>query len=328
MTDADIVIDFHAHYWPLAYLDQLEKSGGDGSYQRKQLWASDTEDDVAGRLRMMDDAGVDMQILSPGGPMPYVENSTGALESARIANDAYRSLAEARPGRFGAFGLLPLPHVDIAIEEAVRCLDELHVAGIGIGTSVLGTSIADRRFDDLYAELDRRGAVLYVHPSGVGAGSPLVAPHNLTWVVGAPIEDTLAAVHLIFSGVLQRYPNIRVLVSHLGGALPIMLGRLDFLYTDELPKMDVEPSELARRMWYDSVAHGDTLAIEATVRAFGDDKVVLGSDFPYQLDDDYTDSVGFLRRADISEKQASRVTAINAKALLGDWLDDFRHGRR
>jgi predicted TIM-barrel fold metal-dependent hydrolase len=160
------------------------------------------------------------------------------------------------------------------------------------------------------------------------APSPLIAPYDLTWVVGAPIEDTLAAVHLIFSGVLQRYPNIRVLVSHLGGALPILLGRLDFLYTDELPKMDVQPSELARRMWYDSVAHGDTLAIEATVRAFGDDKVVLGSDFPYQLDDDYTDSVGFLQRAAISEKQATGVTAINAKALLGDWLDDFRHRRR
>jgi aminocarboxymuconate-semialdehyde decarboxylase len=201
------------------------------------------------------------------------------------------------------------------------------VAGIGIGTSVLGGTIADDRFAALYAELDRRHAVLYVHPSGVGSGSPLISPHNLTWVVGAPIEDTVAAVHLIFSGVLQRYPNIRVLVSHLGGALPIMLGRLDFLYTDELPRMDVAPSELARRMWYDSVAHGDTLAVEATVRAYGDDKVVLGSDFPYQLDDDYTDSVGFLTRSDISPGQASGITAVNAQGLLGDWLRDFRAGR-
>jgi aminocarboxymuconate-semialdehyde decarboxylase len=328
MPDRDIVIDFHAHYWPTAYLDTLERHGGDGSYQRKQRWATDAEGDVAGRLRMMDDAGVDTQILSPGGPMPYLESEAGAVESARVANDAYRAMVDAHPGRFGAFALLPLPHVDAAIEEAVRCLDELNVAGIGIGTSVLGGTIADERFAAFYEELDRRHAVLYVHPSGVGAGSPLISPHNLTWVVGAPVEDTLAAVHLIFSGVLERYPNIRVLVSHLGGALPIMLGRLDFLYTDELPRMDTLPSELARRMWYDSVAHGDLLAIEATVRAYGDDKVVLGSDFPYQLDDDYTESVGFLSRANISPGQVDGVTAVNAKTLLGNWLTEFTEGRR
>jgi hypothetical protein len=80
-------------------------------------------------------------------------------------------------------------------------------------------------------------------------------------------------------------------------------------------------------MWYDSVAHGDTLAIETTVRAYGDDKVVLGSDFPYQLDDDYTDSVGFLGRASITAGQAAGVTTVNAEALLGDWLTDFRAGR-
>src|SRR3954464_13168933 len=132
MADNDFVIDFHAHYWPTAYLDTLERHGGDGAYQRKQPWASDADGDVAGRLRMMDDAGVAAQILSPGGPMPYLENARGAVESARIANDAYRALVDAHPGRFGAFALLPLPHAEAAIDEAVRCLDELHVAGIGI----------------------------------------------------------------------------------------------------------------------------------------------------------------------------------------------------
>jgi 6-methylsalicylate decarboxylase len=315
-----MIIDFHAHYWPVAYLDQLERCGGDVAYQRKQVWASDADGDVAARLRMMDDARVDMQVLSPGGPMPYFVSEEAGVESARIANDLYRQLVDARPGRIGAFGLVPLPHVDAAIAEAGRALDELDVAGIAIGTSVLGRTIADPAFDPFYAELDRRGAVLYVHPSGVGAGSPLISPHSLTWVVGAPIEDTLAAVHLIFEGVTTRFPNIKVLVSHIGGALPILLGRLDFLYRDELPPMPIEPSVLAKRMWWDSVAHGDTLAIEAAYRAFGPTQVVLGSDFPYQLDEAYTDSVDFLFRAQIPPKDAQGVLSDNAALLLGDWL--------
>jgi predicted TIM-barrel fold metal-dependent hydrolase len=327
-----VIIDFHAHYWPAAYLDQLERFGGNPSYQRRQLWASDTEVDLGGRLRMMDDAQVDVQILSPGGPQPYFAAAADAAASARLANDLYRDLVDRHPDRFGAFGMVPLPHVDPAIEEASRALDELDAAGITIGTSVLGTTIADPALDPFYAELDRRGAVLYVHPSGAGAGSALVSAQpggadgrhpgqkSLTWVVGAPLEDTIAAANLIFEGVTVRFPNIKVLVSHHGGALPVLLGRLDFLYTDEMPPMEIPPSVLARRMWFDSVAHGDLLAIETARRAYGDGRLVLGSDFPYQLDADYTDSVDFLFRSGIGEDGARAILSGNAEGLLGDWL--------
>jgi predicted TIM-barrel fold metal-dependent hydrolase len=315
-----LIVDLHAHYWPAPYLDQLERCGADVSYQRKQLWASDSEPDVARRIRMMDDARVDVQVISPGGPMPYFSSEDAGVTSARLANDLYHEFTLARPDRIGAFGVVPLPHIDAAISEASRALDELDLAGIGIGTSVLGRSIADAAFDPFYEELNRRGAVLYVHPSGVGAGSPLVSPFDLTWVVGAPIEDTLAAVHLVFRGVTTRFPNIKILVSHIGGSLPVLLGRLDFLYRDELPPMAVAPSALLRRMWFDSVAHGDCLAIEAAHRAFGPTQVVLGSDFPYQLDEAYTDAVQFLFRTTISKQDAQAVLDVNAERLLGDWL--------
>jgi len=315
-----VIIDFHAHYWPAAYLDQLERSGGDPSYQRRQRWASDLDADLDGRLRMMDDAGVDLQVLSPGGPQPYFASREAATATAQLANDLYHDLVARHPDRFGAFGMVPLPHVDAAIKEAGRALDDLGVAGIAIGTSILGTSIADPALDPFYAELDRRGAVLYVHPSGVGAESPLISPHSLTWVVGAPLEDTIAAAHLIFAGVTARFPNMKVLVSHIGGALPVLLGRLDFLYTDEMPAMDPPPSVLARRMWFDSVAHGDLLAIETAFRAYGADKLVMGSDFPYQLDAAYTDAVGFLSRSGIGADAARAILGGNAEGLLGDWL--------
>jgi 6-methylsalicylate decarboxylase len=320
-----MIVDLHAHYWPAAYLDELERSGADVSYQRRRSWATDSPADLDGRLRMMDDAQVDFQVLSPGGPMPYFARESAAVSSARIANDLYRELADRWPDRFGAFGLVPLPHVDAAIAEAGRALDELDVAGIGIGTSILGRTIADPALEPFYAELDRRGAVLYVHPSGTGAESPLVSPHRLTWVVGAPVEDTLAAVHLIFGGVTMRYPGIKVLVSHIGGALPVLLGRLDFLYTDEMPAMPTTPSALARRMWFDSVAHGDCLALETACRAYGTDRLVLGSDFPYQLGEAYTDSVGFLFRSGLGDSAARAIGEANPAALLGDWLAKRGH---
>lgn len=175
MAVSRLSIDFHAHYWPEAYLNLLDRHGLDISYQRKQQWASGAPADLSERLSMMDAAEVDMQILSPGGPMPYFDNPQAAIESAKLANDLYRELVDQYPGRFGAFGLMPLPHVDASVEEASRCLNDLGVAGIGIGTWILGETIADERYEPFYAELDRRGAVLYVHPSGAGAGSPLIA---------------------------------------------------------------------------------------------------------------------------------------------------------
>jgi predicted TIM-barrel fold metal-dependent hydrolase len=193
----------------------------------------------------MASAGVELQVLSATPASPHFEREPDAVAAARWVNDEYAELVRRFPHRFRAFASLPLPHVDAALAELDRALDGLGMVGAAVTTSVLGRSLADPSFAPLYAELDRRGAVLYVHPAGTGAESPLIAQHNLTWMIGAPIEDAVAAMHLILAGIPRAYPGIKIVISHLGGALPMGLERADHQYGWEAPGTSEKPSVAA-----------------------------------------------------------------------------------
>jgi predicted TIM-barrel fold metal-dependent hydrolase len=303
-----MIFDVHAHYFPKKYLDALEQVGKpDIDESRAQRDAGTEQDQLAARIGMMDAAGVAYHVLSPAGQLPYFAREVDSTKTARLANDLFAEFVNQRPDRLAAFAVTPLPHIDAALVELARALDELKMAGAVIGSSVLGRSLADPAFDPFYEELNRRGAVLYVHPSGLGAESPLISPHAMTWVIGAPIEDTIAAFHLIVRGIPSRYPNIKIIVSHIGGAMPILLGRLDFLYKDEVPQTPELPSKAARRIWYDTVGHDDPIAIRSAWEAFGPHRLVYGSDYPYQLDDAYTRSVQYIRNSGIPPKDVEII---------------------
>lgn len=303
-----MLFDVHAHYFPTKYLDALESIGKpDTNESRVQRDAGDDRDQLDARIAMMDAAGVDYHVLSPAGQLPYFAKENDAVKMARLANDLSVEFVNKKPDRLAAFAVTPLPHIDAALQELTRALDQYKMAGAVIGSSVLGRSLADLAFEPFYDELNRRGAVLYVHPSGLGAESPLISPYAMTWVIGAPIEDTVAAFHLIVRGIPSRYPNIKIIVSHIGGAMPILLGRLDFLYKDEVPNIPELPSIAARRMWYDTVGHDDPIAIRAGWKAFGPHRLVYGSDYPYQLDDAYTRSVQYIHNAGIPEKDVEII---------------------
>jgi aminocarboxymuconate-semialdehyde decarboxylase len=295
-----MIFDVHAHYFPPRYLDALENVGKpDINESRVQRDAGGEQDQLDARIAMMDAAGVAYHVLSPAGQLPYFAKEADSVKMARLANDLFAEFASKKPDRLATFAVTPLPHVDASLKELTRALDQLGAAGAVIGSSVLGRSLADPAFDPFYEELNRRKAVLYVHPSGLGAESPLISPHAMTWVIGAPIEDTIAAFHLIARGIPSRYPYIKIIVSHIGGAMPVLLGRLDFLYKDELPDIPELPSKAARRMWYDTVGHDDPIAIRSAWEAFGPHRLVYGSDYPYQLDEAYTRSVQYIRKSGI-----------------------------
>src|SRR5581483_6993074 len=213
-----------------------------------------------------------------------------AVEAARLCNDVYVDVIRAHPGRFAAFGSVPLPHVDAALAEAERCLDTLGMLGINTGCSVAGRALDDPAFDPFWAELDRRGCVLFLHPMGVGG--PCQDKYNLPFMVGAPFEDTVAAVRLVLGGVTTRYPNIRVSVPHLGGTLPFLMARIDGAPNrggagrSPDAQIDGAITPHLRRMWYDTVNH-DPQALRCAIAAFGPDRLLLGSDFPYAVGDYY-----------------------------------------
>ncbi len=309
-------IDIHAHYFPEEYLDLLQRFGSEATAIARHISAGDGSGEMEARLDLMDSANVQMQVLSVSPQLPYFEDETHAIEAARVINDLYADLVQRYSTRFAAFAAIPLPHIDAALAEVERTLDQLHMVGVTVATSVLGRSLADPEFEPLYAELDRRGAVLYIHPAGVSAYSPLIADYGLTWPIGAPIEDTISATQLIFKSIPVRYPRIRIINSHLGGALPMLLQRLDNQYRWAAPEITEPPSAQARRMWYDTVGHFHVPALRCACESFGADRFVLGTDFPYLSGEGYRRSVSYIQDVGLSTTDAHRILDTNAASLL------------
>jgi aminocarboxymuconate-semialdehyde decarboxylase len=309
-------IDVHAHYWPGDYLDLLTDLGRTDASTARSIGAGGGAE-LEARLRLMDRAGVEMQVLSACPQMPYAQDREKAVAAARYVNDQYAELVARYQDRFRAFAALPMPHLEESAAELDRALGELSMAGIAMNTSVLGRALVDPDYDPILAELDRRNAVLYLHPAGNSACSPLIADYHLTWMVGAPVEDTISVMQLITHGVPARYPNIKIINSHLGGALPMLLQRADDQYRWEAPDTPELPSVAARRMWYDTVGHGYVPALRCAIDSFGADRLLLGTDFPYENGDIFVRAVDYIRDPQIDTAAARAILDQNASALLG-----------
>jgi len=309
-------IDVHAHYWIEEYLDLLIDLGNADAGQALGIGAGGGAD-LEARLRLMDRAGIQMQVLSACPQSPYGEDADQATKAARFVNDQYAGLAEQHRDRFAAFAALPMPHIDESIAEMRRALDDLRMAGISMNTTVLGHALVEPGFEPVFAELNRRGAVLYLHPAGNSACTPLIRDYHLTWMVGAPVEDTISIMQLITHGIPARYPDITIINSHLGGALPMLLQRADDQYRWEAPETPERPSVAARRMWYDTVGHRHVPALRCAIDSFGADRLLLGTDFPYENGDTFLRAVDYINDPQIDTDAARAILDHNASALLG-----------
>jgi 6-methylsalicylate decarboxylase len=309
-------IDVHAHYWTDDYLDLLVDLGQAGADAARGLGAGGGAE-LAARLRLMDRAGVQMQVLSACPQTPYGGDGKKAAGAARFVNDQYAELAERYRDRFAAFAALPMPHLQESAGEMGRALDELGMAGVAMNTSVLGHALVEPGFEPVFAELNRRGAVLYLHPAGNSACTPLIRDYHLTWMVGAPVEDTISIMQLITGGLPARYPDITIINSHLGGALPMLLQRADDQYGWEAPDTPERPSVAARRMWYDTVGHGHVPALRCAIDSLGADRLLLGTDFPYENGDTFARAINYINDPQIDPDAARAILDHNASALLG-----------
>jgi 6-methylsalicylate decarboxylase len=312
-----LCIDVHAHLWTEEYLDLVETYGKKDTNIQRGRDAGVTQAEIDKRFATMDSAGVDLQVLSVSPQSPHFENKDHAVTAARKANEMYAEAVHRWPKRFAAFAALPLPHIDESLKEIDHAIGQLGMRGVSLTTDILGRSIADPAFLPVYEELNRRGSVLFIHPSGDGAYSPLIADYKIIWMIGAPVEDTVAVLHLITHGIPSRFPRMKIITAHVGGALPMLLDRLDSISTWEYPEIAERPSVAARRMWYDTVAYGDVPALRAAVDALGAGQLVLGSDFPYENGDLYRRAVTYVRDAGLQQGDVTRILKSNASALLG-----------
>lgn len=312
-----MLIDVHAHHTPKTYADTMLRVAGQ---TRPPRWAklphTDDPVHVETRLRFMDEAGVQLQVLSHGIMAPYVADKAEAVVAARLINDAYAEFVQRNPGRFKAFVSLPLPHIDAALSEMARGLDDLGMAGVAMNCSVMERSIADAEFDPLYAEMNLRGAVLYFHPCASGICSPWINDFGLQGAAGTAMEDSVLVLHLILKQIPVRYPRIRIIISHLGGLIPMLLQRMDH----QMPPNGLcePPSVTARRLFYDTVGHGSQAALLCAWKAFGAEHLVPGSDWPVLLaHESYRETFDYVRQAGLPQADVDAILERNAPALLG-----------
>jgi predicted TIM-barrel fold metal-dependent hydrolase len=291
------LVDFHAHWFPPDYLDELERTEGaeDHRLPPMQFVRAPFVIDLEHRISLMDDAGVDVQVLA--GSNPRHEDAAVHARLHEISNDALAAASARHPERFRFAASLPLPRVEAALAELDRVSSLPGYAAVSVSTHIEGAAVDDERFAPLLAALDAAGTTVLLHPDGFRARGPL-DDFFMDWSIGAPFEDTIAAVRLMATGTLTRYPGIRWVVPHAGGTLPYLLERMDKLWRQFGDGMGAggPPSDQVGALEFDSAAtSSETLALAA--RVLGAGRFVYGTDYPFMERDGFRDAVARFREA-------------------------------
>jgi predicted TIM-barrel fold metal-dependent hydrolase len=269
-------------------------------------------------LSVMDENGIATAILSLSAPGVHFGSEEEASALARDCNEYAAGLAARHPGRFGFFAVLPMPDADRAAREAAYALDVLNADGIVLLGSTRGVFLGDPSLDELMAELDRRAAVVFVHPN-VHATSETLSLAAPQFFVEFVCDTTRAATNLVFTGTLERFPNIRFILAHAGGFLPYIAWRLSLgnLIPAIAERAPAGILEYLRRFYFDTALSPSPFAMAALGRLVDLSHILFGSDFPFAPEPMTASQVGSLDGlADWDEAMRSGVARGHALALF------------
>jgi aminocarboxymuconate-semialdehyde decarboxylase len=263
-------------------------------------------------------AGIERTVLSPWVPLLFYEvEPEEGLRRCRIQNDALAALVRARPERVAALGGVPLQEPELAASELERLMARGELVGVEVAASVRGAYLGDDRFDHFWAAAERTGALVFVHPTTRGFDVPALGDYYLWNSVGNPFETTIAAAHLVMAGVFERHPRLRMVLAHGGGALLALRGRLRYAHTFQpqaRARLAESPEESIRRFCFDTVTH-DTELLRALIAFAGPERVLLGSDYPFDMGDPA--AAGTVRGLDLPPEAEAAILAGNAERLTG-----------
>ena len=323
------VVDVHNHFYPPAYLDALRSgnsvvkvtmdSGGDPHihYPGDYNIAVAGHRDIAYRHEVLEKEGVDTQVITLTTPGTHVEAPGYAAHLASLTNDAFAAIVDQRAPRFAALATLPLNDPAASLTELRRAVEQLRFPGAMLFSNVNGIALADQRFWPLYEYADAKGAVLHIHPTSP-VGVEAMTQYWLMPLVGFLMDTTLAAAHLVFSGVGERFPRIKWVLGHLGGAIPYLAERLDrgyHAFSECRANITRPPSEYLKTWHYDTV-NFDQNALELAIKFAGVDRILAGSDYPHQIGS-IPSMLEALRALPVSEGDKAKILGGNAARIYG-----------
>lgn len=278
------------------------------------------------RMKECDHAKVDLQVLSTVPIMfSYWAKPNDALLVSKYINDHIADTVRKFPKRFIGLGTVPLQDVDLAIKELERCVNELNLCGVEIGTNVNGVSLSDKRFLPFFEAAQRLNTSIFIHPWEM-MGKDRMPEYWLPWLVGMPAETAFAICSLIFSGIFEKLPKLRVAFAHGGGSFPYTLGRIEhgFVSRPDLCAVDnnVNPRNYVGKFWVDSLVH-DPMALKYLINFMPASKIALGSDYPFPLGEEIPGTlINSIKEFDTNTKKELFHGA--ALSWLNKKLSDFK----
>ncbi|MFN6981072.1 MAG: amidohydrolase family protein [Brevundimonas sp.] len=301
-------IDTHQHFFPKVYVDAvgMDVLAAQMPNKRAPEWSPERA------IAMMDETGIAEGILSVSS-VPLIADPARVV---RGCNEAAADLGEKHPGRFGAFASLPLPDIDASLAEAAYALDTLKADGFIVFTSYAGAYLGDERFTPLWEELDRRRAVVLIHPNEPSYELPTVAAAS---VLEFPFETTRTATSLIIAGVLTRFPSIRFILSHAGGALPFLFPRVSLCLQMMPGVIDRigDPVTAFRAFYYDTALAAGPATFAALAQVADPSHILFGTDFPMAPDFGIKAFGVALEALDAPGLSRTAIYRDNAAVLLG-----------
>jgi aminocarboxymuconate-semialdehyde decarboxylase len=322
------IIDVHNHYYPPAYIEAL-RSGtsnvritedAEGNpwlhYPGDYNIAVRGHRDIEYRAGVLAEWGVDTQVISLTTPGTHVESAATAARQASLVNDAFAAAVRNHKGRFAALATLPLNDPAASVRELERACTQLGMRGAMLFSNVNGVALADARYWPLYEAANSLDAVLHIHPTSP-VGVEAMTDYWLMPLVGFLMDTTLAAAKLVFSGVPEKFPRIRWVLSHLGGAIPYLAERLDrgfHAFKECRANIPRPPSEYLKKFYFDTV-NFDHDALMLAIKFAGAEHILAGSDYPHQIGS-IPAMLESIRGLPISEQDRAKILGGNAERLL------------
>jgi aminocarboxymuconate-semialdehyde decarboxylase len=272
--------------------------------------------DIARRLRDMDAMGVDVQVLSAT-PQTYLYNQDASLGAvtAAIQNDQIAKLVKENPQRFMGIATLPMQSPEKAADELRRAMTRLGLLGTMFASNIMGKNLDDPGFEPVWTAAEELGAFVFIHPNNV-AGAERMKSYYLNNLIGNPLDTTIGAACLYFGGVMDRHPKLTVVLAHGGGFTPYQAARWEHGWqVRPEPKKNIsrQPVNIAKRFYYDTILHSAPV-LEFMIGHVGADRVLLGSDYPYDMG--MMDCVKHVRSLKISDADKAAILSGRAQSLL------------